>query len=85
MINFVGQYQEGAGDRDGQPGRQAGGDRPGFTPSGSAPYLRSLAVIGNETPFGQSIREPTNRSNTYFAPGEPCLRGPRGSALGQLQ
>ena len=34
------------------------------------PYLRSLAVIGNESVFGHSVREPTNRSNTYFSPGE---------------
>jgi phospholipid/cholesterol/gamma-HCH transport system substrate-binding protein len=38
--------------------------------AGSASYLRSVSVVGNETPFGQSIREPTNRSNPYFSPGE---------------
>jgi hypothetical protein len=43
---------------------------PAATPSGSAGYLRSLSVIGNETPFGESVREPSNRDNTYFAPGE---------------
>lgn len=37
---------------------------------GSASYLRAIAAVGNETPFGQSVREPTNRSNTNFAPGE---------------
>ena len=40
-------------------------DRPG-----TAGYIRSISIIGNETPFGQSIREPTNRDNTYFSPGE---------------
>jgi phospholipid/cholesterol/gamma-HCH transport system substrate-binding protein len=37
---------------------------------GLASYLRSISIVGNETPFGQSIREPTNRDNTYYAPGE---------------
>ncbi len=37
---------------------------------GSASYLRSLAIVGNETPFGQSVREPTSRVNPYFSPGE---------------
>jgi phospholipid/cholesterol/gamma-HCH transport system substrate-binding protein len=40
-------------------------DRPG-----SASYLRAISIVGNETPFGQSIREPTNRNNAYFSPGE---------------
>jgi hypothetical protein len=40
-------------------------DRPG-----SASYLRSTSIVGNETPFGQSIREPTNRDNPYHSPGE---------------
>jgi ABC-type transporter Mla subunit MlaD len=39
-------------------------------PAGSAAYLRSLSIVGNETPFGQSIREPTSRVNPYFSPGE---------------
>ena len=39
-------------------------------PPGSASYLRAISVVGNETPFGQSIREPTNRDNPYFSPGE---------------
>jgi phospholipid/cholesterol/gamma-HCH transport system substrate-binding protein len=46
---------------------QTGGwpDRPG-----KASYLRAVSVVGNETPFGQSVREPTNRDNANFAPGE---------------
>ena len=42
---------------------------PASTPGGSAGYLRSMSVVGNETPFGESVREPSNRDNTYFAPG----------------
>jgi phospholipid/cholesterol/gamma-HCH transport system substrate-binding protein len=43
---------------------------PAVTRSGTASYLRAISVIGNESIFGQSIREPTDRANTYFAPGE---------------
>lgn len=40
------------------------------TPSGSAHYLRAVLSIGDESVFGQSIREPTLRNSTYYAPGE---------------
>ena len=40
-------------------------DRPG-----TASYLRALSAIGDESVFGQSIREPSNRANAYFSPGE---------------
>ena len=40
-------------------------DRPG-----TASYNRTISIDGNDTPFGQSVREPTNRNNTYFSPGE---------------
>jgi phospholipid/cholesterol/gamma-HCH transport system substrate-binding protein len=40
-------------------------DRPG-----SASYLRAISMVGNESLFGQSVREPTNRDNTNYAPGE---------------
>jgi virulence factor Mce-like protein len=43
---------------------------PAETASGSASYLRSLAEVSNESFFGQTVREPTNRENAYFAPGE---------------
>lgn len=43
---------------------------PAGTPSGSAHYLRAAISLSNESIFGQSIREPNNRSNAYYAPGE---------------
>jgi hypothetical protein len=27
-------------------------------------------VVGNDSIFGQTVREPTNRSNAYYSPGE---------------
>jgi virulence factor Mce-like protein len=46
------------------------GTAPANTPSGTAHYLRAISMIGNESIYGQSVREPTNRTNTYFSPGE---------------
>ncbi len=43
---------------------------PASTPTGSANYLRAVTMAGNESIFGQSVREPSNRDNTNFAPGE---------------
>jgi phospholipid/cholesterol/gamma-HCH transport system substrate-binding protein len=43
---------------------------PANTPTGTAHYLRAISMIANESIYGQSVREPSNRNNTYFAPGE---------------
>jgi virulence factor Mce-like protein len=43
---------------------------PAATPSGRASYLRAISSLGRESLYGQSVREPTDRNNTYFAPGE---------------
>ena len=44
-------------------------DALGYAP-GTAAYLRAISMVGRESIFGQSIREPTNRNNTYYAPGQ---------------
>ena len=49
-------------------------------PAGTAPYLRAISMLGRESVFGHSIREPTNRDNTYYAPGELANLG-RGGLL----
>lgn len=43
---------------------------PAATSSGSASYLRAVSTLGREALYGQTIREPTNRNNVYFSPGE---------------
>lgn len=43
---------------------------PANTPSGTASYLRAISMVTNESAYGQTVREPSNRNNTYFAPGE---------------
>jgi virulence factor Mce-like protein len=40
------------------------------TKTGTAHYLRAISAFFNESAYGQTVREPTNRANAYFAPGE---------------
>ena len=80
MIDFIGQYNKELVAAMGNLAAGLEATAPAQTPSGSAGYLRSLAVVGNETPFGQSIREPTNRDNSNPAPGEYAYVG-RGGGL----
>ncbi|MDQ6834836.1 MAG: MCE family protein [Actinomycetota bacterium] len=40
------------------------------TASGRASYIRAISMVGSESPFGQSVREPSSRHNAYFSPGE---------------
>jgi virulence factor Mce-like protein len=42
----------------------------GTAPAGMAHYLRAVIGVNNETAYGQSTREPTDRHNAYFSPGE---------------
>ncbi|MGH2866452.1 MAG: MlaD family protein [Solirubrobacteraceae bacterium] len=43
---------------------------PANTPTGSASYIRAISMIGNESIYGQAVREPSNRNNAYFSPGD---------------
>jgi hypothetical protein len=70
IINFIGLYKTELVTAMANLAASLEASAPANTPSGTASYLRSLAVVGNESTFGQSVREPTNRANTYFAPGE---------------
>ncbi len=47
-----------------------GATAPANTPSGSAHYLRSLVSLGNDSVFGLPTRDPAERNNSYYAPGE---------------
>ncbi|MHB8694052.1 MAG: MlaD family protein [Solirubrobacteraceae bacterium] len=40
------------------------------TPGGTAHYLRAVTTLGSDSIFGASVRAPSNRNNTYYAPGE---------------
>jgi phospholipid/cholesterol/gamma-HCH transport system substrate-binding protein len=75
VISFIGQYRREliaamsnlAASLEGQSSANTNGYP---DPPGAASYLRSTSILGNESLFGQSIREPTNRDNPYFSPGE---------------
>ena len=58
---------------------------PANTPSGRASYLRAISMITNESLYGQTVREPSNRNNAYFAPGELANVGPGGPAERRLR
>jgi virulence factor Mce-like protein len=70
IINFIGVYRTELVTAMANLAASLEATAPAQTPSGSASYLRSLAVVGNESIFGESVREPTNRANAYFSPGE---------------
>ncbi|HTX31135.1 MAG TPA: MlaD family protein [Solirubrobacteraceae bacterium] len=70
VISFVGLYHQELTMAMADLAASMEGTAPAETPSGSASYLRSLSIVGDESSFGESVREPSTRSNTYFAPGE---------------
>jgi hypothetical protein len=70
IINFIGLYKTELTTAMANLAASLQATAPSNAPGGSTNYLRSLAIVGNESIFGQSVREPTNRSNAYYSPGE---------------
>jgi virulence factor Mce-like protein len=70
MISFLGLYNKELVAAMGNLAASLEGTAPANTASGSAHYLRAISMVGNESFFGQTVREPTNRNNAYPAPGE---------------
>jgi phospholipid/cholesterol/gamma-HCH transport system substrate-binding protein len=70
IINFIGLYRTELTTAMANLAASLEATAPSNAPGGTTKYLRSLAVVGNESIFGQTAREPTNRSNAYFSPGE---------------
>lgn len=70
MIDYVGLYGKELTTAMANLAASLEATAPAETASGSASYLRAMSLISNESFFGQSVREPTNRSNSYFAPGD---------------
>ncbi len=68
MINFIGLYQKELVAAMANLAASTEATAPGI--GGNQHYLRSLAIAGNESVFGQTVRSPSNRSNAYFSPGE---------------
>jgi virulence factor Mce-like protein len=70
IISFIGLYSKELVAAMGNLAASLEGTAPANTPSGRAHYLRAMSMISNESIYGQSTREPTDRNNTYFSPGE---------------
>jgi phospholipid/cholesterol/gamma-HCH transport system substrate-binding protein len=70
MISFVGLYGRELTTAMANLAADLQATAPAATPSGSASYLRAISMFSDESAYGQTVREPTNRTNTYFSPGE---------------
>jgi phospholipid/cholesterol/gamma-HCH transport system substrate-binding protein len=70
MIDFIGMYKNELVNAMVNLAASLEATAPAQTPGGTAHYLRAMSVVSNESFFGHSIREPGNRDNTYFSPGE---------------
>jgi ABC-type transporter Mla subunit MlaD len=70
IINFVALYRQELIAGMANLAADLEASAPADTPSGRAPYLRAIAALGRESIYGQTVREPTVRTNSYFAPGE---------------
>jgi virulence factor Mce-like protein len=70
MISFIALYRSELTTAMANLAASLEATAPANTPSGRASYIRAVSMITNESPYGQSVREPANRNNAYFAPGE---------------
>jgi ABC-type transporter Mla subunit MlaD len=80
VISFIGLYHRELVTAMANLAADLEATAPASTNTGTAHYLRSMSGLGNESIFGQSVREPTSRANAYFAPGELAYVG-RGGLL----
>lgn len=70
IISFVGLYNKELVGAMANLAADLEATAPAATTSGRASYLRALSMFSNESFYGQTTREPTNRDNAYFSPGE---------------
>lgn len=70
QISFIAQYRTELVTAMANLAAGLQGIAPADATGGSAHYLRAISAVSNESVYGQSVREPTNRSNAYFSPGE---------------
>ena len=70
IITFMAQYRRELVAAMGNLAADLQAKAPAATSSGSASYLRAASVLGPESIYGQTVREPQNRNNAYFSPGE---------------
>ncbi len=82
VINFISLHKQELVTAMANLGADLEARAPANTAAGSASYLRAISGIGRESVFGQSVREPTNRNNTYYSPGEQVNLGTGGLLSG---
>jgi phospholipid/cholesterol/gamma-HCH transport system substrate-binding protein len=70
IISFVGLYNKELVAAMGNLAATLEATAPADTTSGSANYLRAISMVTNESVYGQTVEDPANRNNTYYAPGE---------------
>jgi phospholipid/cholesterol/gamma-HCH transport system substrate-binding protein len=70
VISFIGLYSRELTAAMGNLAADLQATGPAATSTGSASYLRTIVALGNESIFGQTVREPNDRTNSNFAPGE---------------
>lgn len=78
MISFIGLYNRELVAAMANLAADLEATAPAATSSGSASYLRAMSMITNESYYGHATREPTNRTNAYYAPGELANLGKGG-------
>ncbi len=80
VISFIGLYNRELVAAMANLAADLQASAPANTTSGMAHYIRAIIGLGPDSVYGQTVREPTNRANTYFAPGELANVG-RGGLL----
>ena len=80
VINFVALYRKELVAAMGNLAADLQASAPAATSTGNAKYLRAASVLGPESIYGHTVREPTSRNNSYFSPGELANVG-RGGLL----
>jgi virulence factor Mce-like protein len=70
MISFMGLYNKELVAAMANLAASLEATAPAAVPGGSANYLRAVSAVTNESVYGQSVEDPNERNNTYYAPGE---------------
>jgi phospholipid/cholesterol/gamma-HCH transport system substrate-binding protein len=70
IINFVALYRRELVAAMGNLAADLQASAVAATSTGNAKYLRAVSTLGSESIYGHTVREPGNRNNAYFSPGE---------------
>jgi phospholipid/cholesterol/gamma-HCH transport system substrate-binding protein len=82
VISFIGVYNKELIAAMANLGADLEATAPSDNAAGTAHYLRAISAISNESVYGQSVRDPSGRTNAYFSPGELANVGNGGLLAG---